>query len=146
MHELSVANAIVESIGGHEALAAGARVAAVTVRVGALSGVVPAALAFAWGPATEGTFAAGSRLEIEEVGLAVWCPECEAERELPALPRLVCPACGAPTPEVVRGRELEILAMEVEDSGAAPPRIVGEELKGSGRSGRDRLDRSANRA
>ncbi|MGH7343021.1 MAG: hydrogenase maturation nickel metallochaperone HypA [Candidatus Rokuibacteriota bacterium] len=125
MHELSVAQAIVESLAGHEALAGGARVHAVTVRVGALSGVVPAALRFAWGPATEGTFAAGSRLDLEEVALAAWCPSCRAERELPgwphrSWPRLACPACGAPTPDVVRGRELEILAMEVEDSGAPP--------------------------
>jgi len=121
VHELSVANAIVESIGGHEALAGGARVAAVTVRVGALSGVVPAALRFAWGPATERTFAAGSRLDVEEVGVAAWCPACAAERDLPAFPLLACPVCGGPTPEVVRGRELEILAMEVEDSEALPP-------------------------
>jgi hydrogenase nickel incorporation protein HypA/HybF len=122
VHELSVAQAIVESLGRHEALAGGARVLAVTVRVGALSGVVPAALRFAWGPATAGTFAAGSRLDLEEVPLAVWCPACQAERELPAFPRLACPLCGAPTPEVVRGRELEILSMEIEDSRAAAPR------------------------
>ena len=121
MHELSVANAIVESLGGHEALAGGARVVAVTVRVGALCGVVPAALRFAWGPATEGSFAAGSRLDLEEVPLAAWCPGCRAERELLSLPRLACPVCGAPTPEVRRGRELEILAMEIEDSGTPSP-------------------------
>ncbi len=118
-----MAQAIVESLAGHEALAGGARVVAVTVRVGALSGVVPAALRFAWGPATAGTFAAGSRLDLEEVPLAAWCPACRAERELPAFPRLACPVCGAPTPEVLRGRELEILSMEIEDSGTpAPPR------------------------
>ena len=121
MHELSVANAIVESLGGHEALAGGARVVAVTVRVGALSGVVPAALRFAWGPATEGSFAAGSRLDLEEVPLAAWCPGCRAERELPSLLRLACPVCSAPTPEVRRGRELEILAMEIEDSEKPSP-------------------------
>lgn len=128
MHELSVAQAIVESLGRHEALAGGARVAAVTVRVGALSGVVPAALSFVWQPATEGTFAAGSRLDIEAVPLAVWCPACHAEREPPAFPRLACPACGTPTPEILRGRELEILAMEVEDSEAPPAQ--GQERQG----------------
>lgn len=123
-----MAQAIVESLARHEALANGARVAAVTVRVGALSGVVPAALRFAWGPATGGTFAAGSRLDLEEVPLAVWCPCCRTEREPPAFPRLACPACGAPTPEILRGRELEILAMEVEDSKA--PTSQGQERQG----------------
>jgi len=121
VHELSVAQAIVESLGRHEALTGDARVVAVTVRVGALSGVVPAALRFAWGPATEGSFAAGSRLDLEEVPLAAWCPVCRAERELPAFPRRACPACGAPTSTVLRGRELEILSMEVEDSEKPSP-------------------------
>lgn len=118
-----MAQAIVESLGRHPAIVGGGRVAAVTVRVGALSGVVPAALSFAWGPATDGTFAAGSRLEIEEVGLAAWCPACEAERELATFPypRLACPECGTPTPEVRRGRELEILSMEVDEPAKEGP-------------------------
>jgi hydrogenase nickel incorporation protein HypA/HybF len=117
VHELSVAQAIVENLGRHPAVAGCGRVTAVTVRVGALSGVVPAALSFAWEPATLDTFAAGSRLEIEEVGLAAWCPACGTERELATFPfpRLACPDCGAPTPEVRRGRELEILSMEIEE-------------------------------
>lgn len=128
MHELSVAQAIVESLAGHDAVGGGDRLSAVTVRVGALSGVDPAALRFAWGPATGGTLAAGSRLDLEEVPLAAWCPGCRAERELPgwgvpgrpgrASFRLACPVCGTPTPEVLRGRELEILSMEIAEGAA----------------------------
>jgi hydrogenase nickel incorporation protein HypA/HybF len=117
VHELSVALAVVESVSGHEALAGGGRIAAVAVRVGVLSGVEPAALRFAWGPATAGTVAAGSRLDVEEVGLWTWCPGCSAERAV-EFPRLVCPVCGAPTPEVVRGRELEVLSMEIVEGAA----------------------------
>lgn len=115
-----MAQAIVESLGRHPAVAGGGRVVAVTVRVGAFSGVVPAALSFAWEPATLDTLAAGSRLEIEEVGLAAWCPACEAERELSTypFPRLACPECGTPTPEIRRGRELEILSAEIEEEPA----------------------------
>lgn len=41
----------------------------------------------------------------------------ETERELTTLPfpRLACPECGTPTPEIQRGRELEIVSMEIEE-------------------------------
>jgi hydrogenase nickel incorporation protein HypA/HybF len=116
VHELSIALAIVESLARHPAVAAGGRIVGVAVRVGALSGVEPEALRFAWGPATTGTPAAGSRLDVERMGLAAWCPACRAEREPARFPRLACPVCGGPTPEVLRGRELEILSMEVAES------------------------------
>jgi hydrogenase nickel incorporation protein HypA/HybF len=112
MHELSVAMRIVETLA--EELG-GARVAAVTVRVGAMSGVVPEALAFAWSPATRGTAFAGSRLDIEPVDAAAWCGRCRAERIVPAINRLRCPVCQSPLPELLRGRELEVLTVEVVD-------------------------------
>jgi hydrogenase nickel incorporation protein HypA/HybF len=135
MHELSIAQSIVESVGGHVAAHGGGRVVAVAVRVGALSGVEAPALAFAWGAATAGTPLAGSRLEVEEVPAEAWCPSCQAERALVSIQRLRCPRCGTPTPRIVRGRELEILEVELAPAGEA---MVGgeEELKRPGLPGR----------
>ncbi|MDP9024998.1 MAG: hydrogenase maturation nickel metallochaperone HypA [Candidatus Eremiobacteraeota bacterium] len=48
------------------------RVSAVHVRLGAMSGVVRDALAFSWELAAADTVAAGSRLVIEEIPLAVF--------------------------------------------------------------------------
>lgn len=114
MHELSIARSIVETVEEHPA-GTGTRVSGVTVRLGALSGVDPRALEFAFGPATAGTSLAGARLVIEEVGAAVFCPRCRRERELPGIQRLRCPVCRTPTPQIVRGRELEILSLELEE-------------------------------
>ena len=117
MHELSVAMSIVSSV--TEAVDDPGAVAAVSVRVGAMSGVIPEALDFAWGPATQSSALDGSSLEIEFVVAAVICPTCDAERELTG-PRQVCPVCQTRCPQLVRGRELDILSVEMGERAAAP--------------------------
>lgn len=120
MHELSIANSIVESI--TEALADSepdATVQTVHVRVGAMSGVVPDALDFAWSSAAMGTRLDGAILDIDFVPAAVFCPSCNTEVELPG-PIMRCPDCGSPTPKLVRGNELEILSVELNDDPTSP--------------------------
>lgn len=65
MHELSIALRLVELV--EEQLAGeppATTVAAVAIRVGDRSSVVPEALQFAWGPATDGTRLQGAALRI----------------------------------------------------------------------------------
>lgn len=114
MHELSVANSIVESVCEAVLAERSAVVQAVHVRVGALSGVVPRALDFAWSSATAGSRLDGSTLKIEHVAAVAWCPACDAEVELPGV-TMRCPDCGAATPRLVRGHELDILSVELAD-------------------------------
>lgn len=114
MHELSIALSLIDAAAEEAAARGGLRVRAIHLRVGALSGVVSEALASAFELAREGTSLADAELAIEDVSIAVLCPECRAERALPSPQQFLCPECGAPTPEVVRGRELEIVALEVE--------------------------------
>jgi hydrogenase nickel incorporation protein HypA/HybF len=115
MHELSIALSLVEGACEQAERLDGVRVLALRLRLGAISGVVREALEFSFGLAAEGTAVAGARLEIEEVPLAVYCPTCREERELPGIQHLRCPACGTLTPQAVRGRELELFALEVVD-------------------------------
>jgi hydrogenase nickel incorporation protein HypA/HybF len=89
------------------------RILAVHVRIGALSGIAPDALRFSWELATAGTVAADSALRIEDVPLVVFCETCAAERAPRAASGLVCPSCGSACPTIVRGRELQLVAMEV---------------------------------
>jgi hydrogenase nickel incorporation protein HypA/HybF len=120
VHELSVAVSLVEMACEKAATLGDVRVEAIHLRLGALSGVVRDALLFSFELAAAGTAVAGARLEIADVPLTVFCPSCSVERELPGFP-LVCPVCGAVTPQVVRGRDLELSALEVEEN-AAPNR------------------------
>jgi hydrogenase nickel incorporation protein HypA/HybF len=118
VHELSIAVGLVEAACEKAAALGDVSVEALHLRLGALSGVVRDALVFSFDVAAAGTPVEGARLEIVEVPLTVHCPRCDEERELPGFP-LVCPVCGAKTPEVVRGRELELHALEVRDNAAA---------------------------
>jgi hydrogenase nickel incorporation protein HypA/HybF len=112
VHELSVALGIVD-VAAEEAARRGVRVAAVHVRLGALAGVVRQALEAAYELAREGSPLAGAALVVEEVAAEVYCPACAARR--PAAPGVpCCAACGGPPSEVLSGRELEVVALEVE--------------------------------
>ncbi|HEX3550840.1 MAG TPA: hydrogenase maturation nickel metallochaperone HypA [Candidatus Elarobacter sp.] len=113
MHELSVALSLIEGIDDAARREGFDRVLSVRVRVGALSGIAPDALRFSWKLAAAGTLAADSALEIENVPLAVWCDACAGERTPSAAHGLVCPECGNVAPTVVRGRELQLVAVEV---------------------------------
>jgi len=91
------------------------QVTAVHLRLGALSGVVKDALLFSYEVACQDTPLEGSKLIIEEVPVAVFCPHCKERRVLPSLQSFTCPECGTPSGEVLQGKELEVFALEVEE-------------------------------
>jgi hydrogenase nickel incorporation protein HypA/HybF len=112
MHELSIAYSLVE-IASQAALEVKAtRVEVVKLRLGVLSGVVKEALLFSYDVVIEDTILAGSRLEIEELPLIVYCPQCEAESQLPGVQQFRCSRCGQPTAQIVQGKELDIVSLE----------------------------------
>lgn len=113
MHELSIALSIIEGATEEARRHSGAKIAAVHLRLGPLSGVVKEALLFSYDLACEGTILEGSRLVIEETSATVYCSDCEAERALTSIQRMCCPVCGAMTPEIIKGRELELVALEI---------------------------------
>jgi len=114
MHELSIAMSIAE-VAEEESARRGVRVIAVRVKAGALSGVVAGALVPAYEMAVAGTPLENSRLVVEEAPVVVFCPGCNEERTCESPVYLCCPVCGAPTPEIRQGRELEVTALEVEE-------------------------------
>jgi hydrogenase nickel incorporation protein HypA/HybF len=115
MHELSIALSLVESATGEVERRGLGPVQALHLRIGRLAGVVPEALRFGWEVATEGTALAGSRLEIEEVPAALHCSVCEQEREVESAWSVRCPACGSLSTRLVRGRELDLVGLDVAD-------------------------------
>ena len=90
-------------------------VGSLVCRIGALAGVVPDALEFCYGLSVEGTPLAGSRLVIEHQPVVVFCPRCLENRTLEGDLPFRCPVCDTPTPELVHGRELELISMELID-------------------------------
>lgn len=108
MHELSLALRLIDLADEHRRAAGGGRVAAVTLRIGRLAAVEPAALRTAFAAAAEGTPLAAAVLEIVEVPVRIWCPGCRCEADLPGLFPLACPACGTASGDIRAGAELEL--------------------------------------
>lgn len=96
-----------------EAQQRGIQISAVHLKLGRLSGVVKEALLSSYEMACFDTPLEGSQLVIEEIPIVVFCPNCKAERPLHSMQLFCCSECGTPTPEVVRGKELEVVALEV---------------------------------
>jgi len=115
MHELSIAMSIIEGASQQAMSRGGTQVHAVHLKLGPLSGVVKDALLFSYGLACEGTILEGSQLLIEEVPVLVYCPNCDTEKMLDSIQRFCCPTCGTLTPEIVSGKQLELVAIEITD-------------------------------
>ena len=107
MHELAIAESVVSSVLDRT----DSHVSVVRLRVGRLAGVVPDALTFCFELATAGTALEGALLEIEEQQGRARCRSCEEEFVLhDAI--LLC-SCGSADVEVVSGRELSVMSVEV---------------------------------
>jgi hydrogenase nickel incorporation protein HypA/HybF len=113
MHELSIAMSILDLAAEEAERQGNAEVCAIRLRLGPLSGVVKQALVSAYELAREGTALAAADLVIEDVGLAAHCPNCDVDCEPASVFDLRCPICGTPTPTIVRGRELHVVALEI---------------------------------
>jgi hydrogenase nickel incorporation protein HypA/HybF len=115
MHELSIAMSIVEMAQEEAERRGSSHVQAVHLRLGPLSGVVKEALLSSYEMACHDTPLAGSQLLIEEVPVEVFCPKCDAPRLVRSIQWFCCPECGTPTPTVVHGKELEVVALEIDE-------------------------------
>ncbi|HXV51863.1 MAG TPA: hydrogenase maturation nickel metallochaperone HypA [Solirubrobacterales bacterium] len=139
MHELSISSAVVDTALRH---AGGRRVTGVEVKVGALRQVVPDSLAFYFEIVSRGTDCEGAELELDVIAAWMRCATCghawdpspqpvesgastvarlgsasEAHGDPAlALPAFRCPACERADVETVRGDELEVESIEVENA------------------------------
>jgi hydrogenase nickel incorporation protein HypA/HybF len=89
------------------------RVFSIHLKLGPLAGVVKEALLSAYELAREGSSLQETSLLIEDVPIRVNCPTCREARPVVSMQELCCAECGTPAAEVVSGRELEIVALEV---------------------------------
>ena len=113
MHELTLAAAVVDQALEVLARSGAARVVAVTLDFGVLSGAEPDALAFCFPHATLGTAVEGARLELRPAPLVLRCLLCGAETTRGEA-ELVCGACDSGAVEVIGGRDLTLVSLEVQ--------------------------------
>ncbi|MFA5831913.1 MAG: hydrogenase maturation nickel metallochaperone HypA [Bacteroidota bacterium] len=114
MHELSVAENIVEIIHQHVENDRLHDVRSVTVKVGTYSGVVADSLEFSYQAITAATPLEQSSLSLERIPFVVQCNDCHA--------KLInddgvtqCVSCGSFRTTIISGRELQVKDIELED-------------------------------
>jgi len=109
MHELSLTQAVVDTIAERFG---DTHVIAVRLEIGKLSGVVVDSIRFCFDLVAEDTTLAGARLEIVEPCGRGRCRSCSQTFDVDD-PIVLCPACGSANVEVLSGRELRILSVEL---------------------------------
>jgi hydrogenase nickel incorporation protein HypA/HybF len=114
MHELSIAMSMIEMAAEEAARRDAVRVHKIHLKLGELSGVVKEALLFSYEVACQGTPLEGSQLVIEDVPVMVYCTACEAETAIISVQQFCCAVCHAPASQIVRGKELQVTALEIE--------------------------------
>ena len=120
MHELSIAMSILE-VAEEEAESRGLDVVAIRLRLGTFAGVVKEALLSSFEMARENSGLPDAELIIEDVPIVIYCPACKKESPPPSMQEICCPICGAPTPDMIHGRELEVSGLEVRDDAPQAP-------------------------
>ena len=114
MHELSIAMSIVELAEEESERRGGVHITAVHLRLGRLTGVVKDALLSSFEIACEETALAGSQLVVEEVPGVIFCSACNSRHAVDSAHWFSCPECGGLATEIVEGKELEVVSLEVE--------------------------------
>ena len=114
MHELSIAQALVEQVEAARQANGGGRVVSVDVRIGQWQHVVPEVLTSYFDYLTQGTPLEAARLHIGPVSPTAKCDECGHEFVVEDI-YLICPSCASRTCGLVTGRELHLVGMELDD-------------------------------
>jgi hydrogenase nickel incorporation protein HypA/HybF len=113
MHELSIAQSLLEAVRAQAEHRPGAHIVKVGLRVGELAGVNAEALGFCFESLVRGTELDPLALEIELGPRRQCCSACGHTFAVADF-RLACPQCGAAETQCVGGEELEMTFLEVE--------------------------------
>src|SRR5919112_2739800 len=111
LHELAIGESVVR-IASRQA--DGRRVKKVQMKGGYLRQVVPSALDFGFELLAEGTPVEGAELEMEQIPAEGRCRGCGAESKFDSLP-LQCTGCGGFDLEILKGEELMVESLELEE-------------------------------
>jgi hydrogenase nickel incorporation protein HypA/HybF len=107
MHELSIVEEIIATVQDEMARRDCTRIEEINVRIGALSGLDPEALAFSFEAATADSPFSDTKLTIERTAARGKCRQCDMEFSINDLVFL-CPFCSSQDIEIIQGEELHV--------------------------------------
>ena len=113
MHEMSLAEGIVQLVEDTVRKEGCNKVRAIWLEIGQLATVEKEALRFCFEAVARDTVAEGARLEIIETPGQGWCLTCEGNVAVSALYE-ACPVCGNYQIQVTSGDQMRVKELEVE--------------------------------
>lgn len=113
MHEFSIIDSLISTVLKECRDAGFSKVEKVKISVGKASGVMPAALLFAFDALKQDTIASEASLLIEEILITGQCNNCECDFTSEESFIFACPCCQSNSFKINSGRELDILEIEV---------------------------------
>ena len=113
MHEMSLAEGVLQIILEAARTQGFARVSTVFLEIGELSSVEPEALAFCFDAVTRGSIAEGAKLEMLKVAGSAWCLQCALAVEVSEA-QAACPHCGGYQLQITGGTEMRVKELEVD--------------------------------
>jgi hydrogenase nickel incorporation protein HypA/HybF len=116
MHELGIAQSIYDIVQQSVPEELAPDVRKVRIRVGQFAGVVPDSLEFCFSVIVGETKMKQAILCIEQPPLMSECRECKHRFQIEEY-NFRCPSCGSANLELISGKELEIVDIEVAEKG-----------------------------
>lgn len=114
MHEMSIAQNIVDIVREHVPPNREALVRSIKMKVGEFSGVVKESLEFCFTSLTYDTTLRQATLEIENVPIKASCNSCKQTSAL-EYGIFICPLCGSNDVKLLSGTELQIDTIEIDE-------------------------------
>lgn len=112
MHELSIAQNIIEIIHQHVPVNELECVGAIRLKIGTVAGVVPDSLEFSFRAITTETPLRNAHLEIESIPFQIRCNLCNTTSSN-EMGFSICESCGSRETTILSGTELQIKEIEV---------------------------------
>ena len=113
MHEMSLAEGVLQLVEDTARRESPSRVKLVVLEIGRLSSVEPEAIKFCFEAVTHGSIAQGAALEIIAVPGAGWCMQCAETVPMSELYG-ACPKCDSHQVQPTGGTEMRVKEIEIE--------------------------------
>lgn len=113
VHELSLTQNLIDIAEAHARREGATTITSITMEIGALSGVIPEAVEFAFEACTLGTLAEGATLEIRRIPALGRCQQCRQECAMESLLD-GCPDCKSFALDIIQGQEMALIEMEID--------------------------------
>lgn len=113
MHEMSIVQGLIAIIKEEMDNAGATRLRSVRVKIGEIAGILPEALKNCFEIVTAGNEMSGAELNIDIAPLMGYCRKCNKEFKVIEY-NFSCLECHSSDIEIVSGREMSIVEIEVE--------------------------------